>query len=288
MKKVIVIKNLCKSYGKVKAVNDISFDVMEGEIFAFIGPNGAGKSTTIRTLLGLIKADKGEVRVMGLPFKKSKTYLKDIGYLPSEAIFYNNMRVGEVITYSAKLRGVDCTDEARRLCEIFEVDTKKRVDQLSLGNRKKLGIICAMQHKPKLYIMDEPTSGLDPLMQKEFFKLIHSRQQEGATVFLSSHVLSEVQNNCDKAAIIKEGKIVAVDSIEQLAKRNSAKKVTLRGVTDLPYGIEYTPDSEGEDWISFFYNGEIKKLISQLGRMKITDLTITEPDLEEVFMHYYK
>lgn len=288
MKKVIVIKNLSKSYGKVKAVDDIGFDVMEGEIFAFIGPNGAGKSTTIRTLLGLIKADKGEVRVMGLPLEKSKTFLKDIGYLPAEAIFYNNMRVGEVITYSAKLRGVDCTDEARRLCEIFELDTKKRVRQLSLGNRKKLGIVCAMQHKPSLYIMDEPTNGLDPLMQKEFFKLIHSRKQEGATVFLSSHNLSEVQNNCDKAAIIKQGKIVAVDSIEKLAKTNSAKKVTLYGVKDLPFGVEYTPDSEGENWISFFYSGEIKKLISQISRMKITDLTITEPDLEEVFMHYYK
>ncbi|MBQ7755894.1 MAG: ABC transporter ATP-binding protein [Oscillospiraceae bacterium] len=287
MEKIIQIKNLCKSYGKVKAVENISFEVNEGDFFAFIGPNGAGKSTTIRTLLGLIKADSGEAKVMGLPLEKSVEYLKKIGYLPSEAVFYNNMKVGELISYSAKLRGLDCSEEAKKLCEILELDTKKRIDQLSLGNRKKVGIVCAMQHKPELYIMDEPTSGLDPLMQKEFFKLLHSRQKEGATVFFSSHVLSEVQNNCSKAAIIRQGKIVAVDSIDNLSKTN-AKKITLYGVNTLPESFGCKPSSVGENSISFFYNGKVKTLIRELSEMDITDLTITEPDLDEVFMHYYE
>lgn len=287
MEKIIEIKNLCKSYGSVKAVDDISFEVMAGDFFAFIGPNGAGKSTTIRTLLGLISADSGEATIMGKPLSKANEYLSDIGYLPSEAVFYNNMKVGELISYSARLRKKDCSQEAKTLCEILELDTTKRIDQLSLGNRKKVGIVCAMQHKPKLYIMDEPTSGLDPLMQKEFFKLLHSRQQEGATVFFSSHVLSEVQSNCSKAAIIRQGKIVAVDSIENLSRTN-AKKITLYGVDSVDNISDSKVYAKGEDWVSFMYNGNVKKLISELDRLDIKDLNITEPDLDEVFMHYYE
>lgn len=287
MEKIIEIKNLCKSYGKIKAVDNISFDVVDGEFFAFIGPNGAGKSTTIRTLLGLIHADSGEANILGLPLEKSTEYLSNIGFLPSEAMFYNNMKVGELISYSAKLRRKDCSEEAKRLCERLELDTKKKIDELSLGNRKKVGIVCAMQHKPRLYIMDEPTSGLDPLMQKEFFNLLHERQTEGATVFFSSHVLSEVQANCSKAAIIRQGKIVAVDSIENLSKTN-AKKVTVYGVTEVPQEIDCKIQSTGENSVSFFYGGEMKKLISQLDKMAVSDLTITEPDLDEVFMHYYE
>ena len=187
----------------------IDLKVEEGEFFGFIGPNGAGKSTTIRTLLGLIRPTSGEFTIMGKKVSRSsglsaaKEYLADIGYLASEASFYGNMKVSELISYSARLRGKDCASEAKMLADRLQLDMKKKIDELSLGNRKKVGIVCAMQSRPSLYIMDEPTSGLDPLMQKEFFDLLHERQKEGATIFFSSHVLSEVQHNCSRASLLK-------------------------------------------------------------------------------------
>ncbi len=287
MSEIINISHLTKNYGKARGVTDLSLVVNEGDFFGFIGPNGAGKSTTIRTLLGLISPTSGEAKVFGMPLCDAPKYLADVGYLPSEAIYYSGMNVAELITYSAKLRKRNCQDEAGKLCERLGLDTKKRIDELSLGNRKKVGIVCAMQHKPKLYIMDEPTSGLDPLMQKEFFDLLQERRKEGATIFFSSHVLSEVQHNCTRAAIIREGKLAAVDSIENLAKTN-AKRVSLRGITVLPEAIPAKSVEVVQDTVTFLYQGEIKVLISELNNLPITDMTITEPELEEIFMHYYK
>lgn len=284
---VIETKNLTKYYGKARGVKDLNLKVEEGDFFGFIGPNGAGKSTTIRTLLGMITPTSGEAEVLGKPLGCSAEYLADIGYLASEAAFYSSMKVGELINYSAKLRKKDCSAEAKQLCERLELDTKKRIDQLSLGNRKKLGIVCAMQHKPKLYIMDEPTSGLDPLMQREFFELLHERQKEGATVFFSSHVLSEIQQHCTKAAIIREGKLVAVDSMENLSESN-AKKVTLWGISSLPQTISAKQVMEAKDMVTFLYRGEIKALLEEVCRLPISDMTISEPELEEVFLHYYE
>ena len=240
---LIETRKLTKHYGKSRGIDSLDLKVEEGEFFGFIGPNGAGKSTTIRTLLGLIRPTSGEFTIMGKKVSRSsglsaaKEYLADIGYLASEASFYGNMKVSELISYSARLRGKDCASEAKMLADRLQLDMKKKIDELSLGNRKKVGIVCAMQSRPSLYIMDEPTSGLDPLMQKEFFDLLHERQKEGATIFFSSHVLSEVQHNCSRAAIIREGKIVAEDSIHNLAKTNM-KKVTLSGVTDIPPALK--------------------------------------------------
>ncbi len=284
---IIETKNLTKYYGKIRGIENLNLEVKEGEFFGFIGPNGAGKSTAIRTLLGLINPTSGEAEVFGMPLSRKDEYLKEIGYLSSEATFYNRMKVGELIDYSAKLRGKDCSSEAKVLCERLELDTKKRIDQLSLGNRKKLGIVCAMQHKPKLYIMDEPTSGLDPLMQKEFFELLHERQEEGATVFFSSHVLSEIQHHCTKAAIIRQGNLVAVDSIENLSTSN-AKQVILHGVSTLPENIKAKSVVESQQSVTFLYQGEIKELLTEICRLPVTDVTINEPELEEIFMHYYE
>lgn len=166
----IVAKGLNKSYGRARGIIDLDLSVKEGEIFGFIGPNGAGKSTTIRTLLGLIKADSGKGEILGYDIVKDKEQILSlIGYMPGEMNFYAGMRVKDIIKMSAELYKVDCDEEAKRLCELFELDVNKRVDELSLGNKKKVGIVCAFQHKPKLYILDEPTSGLDPLMQKRFY-----------------------------------------------------------------------------------------------------------------------
>ncbi len=284
---VIETKNLTKFYGKTRGIKNLNLTVKEGEFFGFIGPNGAGKSTAIRTLMGLIAPTSGEASVLGLPLGQCREYLRDVGYLPSEAAFYNDMKVRELISYSAKLRGVDCSSEADRLCSCLELDTSKRIDSLSLGNRKKVGIVCAMQHRPKLYIMDEPTSGLDPLMQKEFFRLLRHRQQEGATVFFSSHVLSEVQHNCTRAAIIREGSIVAEGSIDELSG-TSAKRVVLHGVKEIPAGIDGRSVVSGDDSVSFLYQGDIKLLLRELSSLPVKDVNISDPELEEIFMHYYQ
>ena len=207
--------------------------------------------------------------------------------MASETIFYNTMKVDELIRYSAKLRRKDCEGEARKLCEGLELDTRKRIDELSLGNRKKVGIVCALQHRPKLYIMDEPTSGLDPLMQKVFFELLHERQKEGATIFFSSHVLSEVQSHCSKAAIIRDGHLVAVGSMENLSKTN-AKRVTLQGVTCVPESLKAKSVTVAEDTVSFLYQGDIKDLLQTASALPLKDMTITEPELEEIFLHYYE
>ena len=185
---------LTKYYGKSRGIIDVSIAVEQGQFYGFIGPNGAGKSTTIRTLLGLIQPTSGKATVMGMDIVKDHTaILRRIGYLPGEATFYSGMRVREILALSAKLRGMDCSANAKVLCDRLELDVSRRIDELSLGNRKKVGIVCALQHDPELYILDEPTSGLDPLMQREFYEILRERNQKGATVFLSSHILTEIE-----------------------------------------------------------------------------------------------
>lgn len=283
----IMTDNLTKYYGKARGITDVSLTVEEGDFFGFIGPNGAGKSTTIRTLLGLIAPTGGSAEIFGKDICRQRTeILADIGYLPSETMFYGGMRVKDVLRLSARLRKADCSGEAEKLCERLELDTSRKIDELSLGNRKKVGIVCALQHRPKLYILDEPTSGLDPLMQREFYSLLQERNEEGATVFLSSHVLSEVQRYCKHAAVIREGRLLACDSVEKLG-HTGAKRVTLRGVTAVPE-LEHIRDVKtSAEGVSFLYSGKADRLIKVLSALPITDVTIAEPDLEEIFMHYY-
>lgn len=285
---IIETKKLTKYYGKSRGIINLDLSVSEGEFFGFIGPNGAGKSTTIRTLLGLIYPTSGEARIFGKDIIRDKTeILSDIGYMPSEATFYNGMKVKEIISLSAKIRKADCSAEADRLCERLALDKEKRVDELSLGNRKKVSIVCALQHKPRLCILDEPTSGLDPLMQKEFFDILKERHSGGATIFLSSHVLSEIQKNCSRAAIIKDGRLIALDSVENLSK-TSAKRVTLHGVTEIPGSLSARSVEINGDSVSFLYNGGIKNLLNSASALPIYDMTITEPSLDEIFMHHYE
>lgn len=218
---MIKIHHLTKTYGKARGVSDLTLHVPAGCCFGFIGPNGAGKSTTIRTLLGLIAPTSGSAQVLGLDCVKDRTaILARVGYMPSEAMFYPEMRVKEIIKLSARLRGRDCGREAAALCQALELDERKKIRELSLGNRKKVSIVCAMQHRPELYILDEPTSGLDPLMQRAFWAEIQRRQQEGAAIFLSSHVLYEVQRYCTRAAIIREGRLVIEGTTAELDIEN--------------------------------------------------------------------
>lgn len=285
--KAIETKNLTKYYGKSRGIIDVSLSVEEGDFFGFIGPNGAGKSTTIRTLLGLISATSGEAKIFGKAVSAHKTHLlSQIGYLPSETSFYSGMKVKDILAFSAKLHKKDCAAEAKRLCERLELDANRKADELSLGNRKKVGIVCALQHRPSLYILDEPTSGLDPLMQREFYSLLKERNDEGATIFLSSHNLSEVQRYCKNAAVIREGKLLVADSIEKLG-HTGVKRVTLRGLDVLPQ-LDGIKDVKTEnEATSFLYGGNQRELLTSIARISFEDVTISDPDLEEVFLHYY-
>lgn len=278
---------LTKYYGKSRGIMDVDLTVAQGDFFGFIGPNGAGKSTTIRTLLGLIAPTSGSAEIFGRDICADKAkILEDVGYMPAEAAFYPSMRVEEVIRFSARLRGKECSREAAQLCRRLELDTEKKISQLSLGNRKKVSIVCALQHSPKLCILDEPTSGLDPLMQREFYAILEDRNQEGSTIFLSSHILSEVQRYCRHAAVIREGKILISDSMENLGQTH-AKRVTLRGVA-APPGLDGIRDvKQTGDAVNFLYSGKPEVLLNALAALPLTDVNIAEPDLEEIFMHYY-
>ncbi len=285
--KAIETKGLTKFYGKARGIEDLNLTVEEGEIFGFIGPNGAGKSTTIRTLLGLIRKTGGNASVLGMDIEKdSERIRREVGYLPSEATFYGGMRVGEILEFSAKLRRMDCREEAKRLCERLELDPSRKVGELSLGNRKKVGVVAAMQHKPRLYILDEPTSGLDPLIQRAFFALLKERNAEGATVFLSSHVLSEIGRHCERAGILREGRLIKEERVDKLTG-TGVKRVTLHGVSALPE-IDGMRDLKiGDSDASFLYSGRADTLIKALAGLTFTDITLTDPDIEDVFLHYY-
>lgn len=283
----IKTEKLTKYYGKARGIIDVDLSVEAGDFFGFIGPNGAGKSTTIRTLLGLISASSGSAEIFGKDVVKNKTeILSDIGYLPSETTFYSCMKVSDIIALSAKLRNKDCADEAKRICERLELDTSRKVGELSFGNRKKLGIVCALQHKPSLYILDEPTSGLDPLMQREFYSILEERNAQGATVFLSSHILSEVSRYCKNAAIIRDGRILVSDSVRNLA-HTGVKRVFLRNASALPENDNIRNVKREGDTVSFLYSGESEMLVRELSALHFDDVTVLNPALEEVFMHYY-
>lgn len=284
----IEIVNLTKYYGKKRGIINLNLSVEEGDFFGFLGPNGAGKSTTIRTLLGLITASSGSAKILGMEVgRNKKEILNQIGYLPSEAMFYPNMKVSELLKFSADLHKKDCHEEARRLSEKLQLDINRKIDELSLGNRKKVGIVAAMQHEPKLFIMDEPTSGLDPLMQKEFYSLLQEANEKGVTVFLSCHVLSEVQKYCKHAAIIREGKLLTTDTVENLSATGT-KQVILKGIDSFPNFEGISNIQKGEDEIQFLYKGSPSLLLKTISTLPITDCNISDPDLEDVFLHFYE
>ncbi len=284
---VIETKNLTKSYGKARGIVDLTLTVEQGEWFGFIGPNGAGKSTTIRTLLGLIFPTSGSAKIFGLDVVTQKEeILKRVGYLPSEALFYPGMKVKDILKFSADLRKTDCSKTAAALCDRLKLDVNRKVDELSFGNRKKVAIVTALQSKPELLILDEPTSGLDPLMQHEFFEIIREYNKEGSTVFVSSHILPEIERNCDRAGVIREGRLIACDSVEALGQSN-AKRISLSGDVNVD-GLAGIKDIcvNGETK-SFLYSGDINALIGKLAGCNVKDLTITDPDLDEIFLHFY-
>jgi len=289
---VIEIDHLTKTYGKARGITDISFNVEEGEIFGFIGPNGSGKSTTIRTLLSLIYPTSGSAKIFGKDcIKFAPEIKKQIGYLPSEVFYYDNMKVIDLLKYSASFYKKDCKKRIKELAEIMDLDVTKKIDDLSLGNKKKVGIVQGLLHEPKLIILDEPTSGLDPLMQQKFFELLEIENKKGATILFSSHILSEVQKLCNRVAIIKEGKMVTVEKISTLQENNYKKfKIDTKATLDKNYfNLDGVTKLEVKDnMITFLFRGNINTVLKKVAELEIVNLWIEEPDLEEIFMHYYE
>lgn len=289
----IVLNELTKHYGKHRGINNLSFSVNQGEFFGFIGPNGAGKSTTIRTLMGLIRPTGGSASIFDLDcHSKASVIARDVGYLSSENSYYENMKVRELLQYTADLYGMDCKTKMKELADRLNLDLSRKIADLSLGNKKKVGIVSAIMTSPKLIIMDEPTSGLDPLIQQAFYDILKEENSRGATVFFSSHVLSEVQKLCDRVAILKEGQLIGIQSIKEL-RESGYKKVSLSAKEAIPRdffdlsGIANYAETADKTSVSFMYNGNITAIIDKLHLLHLDDVLLEEPSLEEIFMHYY-
>ncbi len=287
---VIQLKNLTKNYGGARGIVDINLDVGEGEIFGFIGPNGAGKSTTIRTLLGLLHPTSGSAEIFGKDCGRFPEARKEVGYLPSEVFYYDNMRVIDLLKYSASFYKKDYTKRINELAEVMDLDLRKKIDDLSFGNKKKVGIVQGLLHEPRLIILDEPTSGLDPLMQQKFFDLITQENQKGATVFFSSHILGEVQRMCGRVAFIKDGKIIKLEKMSTL-REDSYKSFKIEARADIAKDFF---DMGGVSKLvikgntaDFMFKGNINTIMKRIAEIELFNISIYEPDLEEIFMHYY-
>jgi len=291
MSNTIEIANLTKFYGKSRGIVDVSFDVEEGEIFGFIGPNGAGKSTTIRTLLALIYPTSGSASIFGMDcIKEAPEIAKRVGYLPSEVFYYDGMKVRDLLNYSASFYKKDCSARIKELAGRLDLDLSRKIEDLSFGNKKKVGIVQGLLHSPDLIILDEPTLGLDPLMQQIFFDLIRQENGRGATILMSSHILNEVQRICSRVAIIKDGKIIKLEKISTL-QETSYKRFKIETHDKLSadtFRIDGVSDLKVEDnTCSFIYRGDINLIVAKMASLKIANLWADEPDLEEIFLHYY-
>jgi ABC-2 type transport system ATP-binding protein len=287
----IQTNELTKNYRKIRGINNVNLSVEAGEIYGFIGPNGAGKSTTIRTLLALIHPTSGSATIFGKDcVKEAAQIARDVSYLPSEPSYYDNMRVKEFLNYAAALYGVKASEKIKELSERLNLDINRRISDLSLGNKKKVGIVSCLLHSPKLIILDEPTSGLDPLMQQTFFDILLEENKNGATIFFSSHVLSEVQKICGRVAILKEGKVISIQRISEL-RDNGYKRIQLTASSEIPkdyFGISGVMNLQQENTAaSFMFKGSISEILRKIASLPVVDIIIEEPSLEEIFLHYY-
>lgn len=290
--KAVELRRLTKNYGKVRGIRDITFSIEEGEVFGFIGPNGAGKSTTIRTLLNFIHPTSGEAFIFGKDIVRDTLEIRRmVGYLPAEVHYYDDMKAVDLLRYSAGFYGPVDETRMKVLAERMNLDLSRKIEDLSFGNRKKVGIIQALLHRPRLLILDEPTGGLDPLMQHTFFEILSEERDNGTTIFFSSHILSEVQKICDRVAIIREGELVQVETVSNLTG-NRFKNVTIvldAAAKDDEFQLSGIIHHERSGYeYKLLYNGDIKELLQELRHVPLVDLRIEEPSLEEVFMHYYE
>ena len=289
-KSILEIQNLTKYYGKILGVGDLSLKLEEGEIFGFIGPNGAGKSTTIRCIMNLINKTSGKVLIENKEFNKDDLEIKEkIGYLPSEIHLYDDLTVKEMLDYHEKFYKKNIHKRRIELVKRLELDEKKKIEDLSLGNLKKLGIILAFMHEPKILILDEPTSGLDPIMQNVFYDLLKEEKAKGNTIFYSTHVLNEVSKICDRVGIIRNGRLIKVEKIDELSKKNlTFVTITSKQSKEIIKDLKINTISEDENTIKFGNNLPHNELIKKLSKYNIDRILIEEATLEDMFLHYYK
>ena len=288
----IETEGLTKYYGKDRGIIDLNLKINEGEIFGFIGPNGSGKTTTIRLFLSLLFPTSGSGKIFNYDIAKEGPKIKQIvGFIPTEVNYYENMTVKELIEYSARFYKISLDHRFNQLVDALDLDLSRKIDDLSMGNKKKVAVVQSLIHKPRLLILDEPTSGLDPLIQNHFFDILNEQNEQGTTIFFSSHVLSDVEKFCHRVAFIKEGRIVNEDDINSL-KEKLLSRITFRlkeGTDDVTLRTTGIISVEkNENGTSFLYRGEMPQLLTELSQLPVEKITITEPDLEEVFMHYYE
>ena len=279
------IENLTKYYGDIRGVENLSLELKDDEIFGFIGPNGAGKSTTIKCIMNFINKTSGNIYINDVLVEdKNFEYKNLIGYLPSEIHLYDDYTVLEMFKYSSLFYSNKTLERALEISKRLELETNKKIEDLSLGNLKKVGIVLALMYEPKLLILDEPTSGLDPIIQEEFFNILKEEKKKGTTIFFSSHVLSEIKKVCDRVGIIKEGHLIKVDTISNFNKNNYLN------IHIESKDIEKISKELNIDIINnnFIYQGDINILINKLSKYKIDKLLINEPEIEELFIDYYK
>lgn len=287
---ILEIQNLTKYYGNIKGVENLSLKLEKGEIFGFIGPNGAGKSTTIRSIMNLINKTSGRVLIENKEFNKNDIEIKEkIGYLPSEIYLYDDLTVKEMLDYHESFYKKDIHSKRIELVNRLQLDEKKKIEDLSLGNLKKLGIILAFMHDPKILILDEPTSGLDPIMQNVFYDLLREEKAKGNTIFYSTHILNEVSKICDRVGIIKEGTLIKVEKIEDLSNKNlTFVTVTSEQSKEIAKDLNINIIFEEENTIKFGCDLLHDELIKKLSKYKIDRILIEEATLEDMFLHYYK
>ena len=287
---MLKIDKLTKYYGKIKGIENLSLELNEGEIFGFIGPNGAGKSTTIKCIMNLINKNSGDIYIDGKINSKDDLELKEIiGYLPSEKSLYEDMTVKQILDYNDQFYKKDTSLKRKELVTKFQLDESKKVEQLSLGNLKKLGIVLALVHDPKLIILDEPTSGLDPIMQDVFYNILKEEREKGNTIFYSTHILSEIKKICDRVGIIKDGNLIKVETLKEM-KNNNLVIVTIksRKIANIKIELKFKILEETEEEIKILYNDDINKLIKLLECYNLEKLLIEELSIEDMFIHYYK
>jgi len=295
MAAIIEVDGLSKSYGRSRGVADVTFQVGEGEAFGFLGPNGAGKTTTIRLLMALLRADAGSLRIAGMDcWRRSVDIKRLVGYMPGEPALDPGLTGGQILEYFAHLRGGVDRSYLRELVDRFDMDPGRRFRQYSSGNKRKVVLIQAFMHRPQLLILDEPTSGLDPINQQEFNRLVAEVRETGSTVFLSSHVLSEVEHTCDRVAIIREGRLVRVGGIAELKdiKRHTVTITFQAAVPPAAFeaipGVEQVEASDGGRTLRLSASGDLDAVIKAAAGYPVIGVVTHEPSLEDVFLRYYQ
>jgi ABC-2 type transport system ATP-binding protein len=295
MTAIIEVDSLTKRYGSKRGIIDVSFQVEEGEVFGFLGPNGAGKTTTIRLLMALLRADAGTARIAGLDSWQQSVEIKRLtGYLPGELALDPNLTGGQILEYFGHLRGGIDQAYLKQLIARLDFDPSRKFRQYSSGNKRKIGIIQAFMHRPRLLILDEPTSGLDPLNQQEFDRMVKDVRDDGRTVFLSSHILGEVEQTCTRVGIIREGQLVRIGGVAEL-KDIKRYDITIRFATAVPAEAFKTLDgvaqverlSDGQT-LRLTMQGEADAVIKAAAQHSVVTLTSHEPSLEDIFLRYYE